>query len=110
MYRDVDCPYCGAGVEINHDDGYGYEEDTPYEQYCSDCDKSFIYYTSIHFSYDAQKADCLNDKDHDWVPMECDPILWPNAVRCSMCDEEKKGEPDWEAYEAHMKTRKNKEV
>ena len=26
MY-DVECPYCGAEIEINHDDGYGYEED-----------------------------------------------------------------------------------
>ena len=26
MYSDVECPYCGAEQEINHDDGYGYDE------------------------------------------------------------------------------------
>jgi len=29
---DVECPYCGADVEINHDDGYGYTEDCLHEQ------------------------------------------------------------------------------
>jgi len=25
--NDVECPYCGAEQEINHDDGQGYDED-----------------------------------------------------------------------------------
>ena len=32
--KDVDCPYCKAEQDINHDDGYGYEEDGMYEQEC----------------------------------------------------------------------------
>lgn len=23
---DVECPYCGKGLDIDHEDGYGYEE------------------------------------------------------------------------------------
>jgi len=31
---DVTCPYCRDEQEINHDDGYGYEEDKEHEQDC----------------------------------------------------------------------------
>jgi hypothetical protein len=31
---DVKCPYCGTEQEINHDDGYGYDEGKYYEQEC----------------------------------------------------------------------------
>ena len=41
--KDVECPYCGTGQEINHDDGYGYEEDDPHEQSCPHCDKTFVF-------------------------------------------------------------------
>ena len=34
MYCAVECPYCGADVEINHDDGYGLEEDLIFKQEC----------------------------------------------------------------------------
>lgn len=26
MNYDIECPYCKKGIEIGHDDGYGYEE------------------------------------------------------------------------------------
>ena len=29
--KDCECPYCGEDQEINHDDGYGYEENGVYE-------------------------------------------------------------------------------
>jgi glutaredoxin len=61
----VDCPYCHADVEICHDDGYGYEEDVEHEQECGECGKNFVFKTSISFSYEAQKADCLNGSAHD---------------------------------------------
>ena len=53
---DIDCPYCGKGQDINHDDGYGYEEDEIFEQECSGCDKVFVFTTSIDFYYEAEKA------------------------------------------------------
>ena len=34
--KDVECPYCYADQEINHDDGYGFDEDQLYEQECSE--------------------------------------------------------------------------
>ena len=32
MSKDVDCPYCGHPQDINHDDGYGYEEVVLHQQ------------------------------------------------------------------------------
>ena len=49
---DVKCPYCGLEQSINHDDGYGYEENEDHEQTCKKCDKPFIFTTTISFSYD----------------------------------------------------------
>jgi ribosomal protein S27AE len=48
---DAECPYCGAGVEICHDDNYGYEELKQHEQECPKCGKVFGYWTSISFDY-----------------------------------------------------------
>jgi glutaredoxin len=31
---DVQCPYCNADIDIDHDDGYGYEEDKTFMQTC----------------------------------------------------------------------------
>jgi len=70
--NDVECPYCGAGQDICHDDGYGYEEDKTHQQECTQCEKTFTYQTSISFYYSAKKADCLNgalhkfDREHNY--------------------------------------------
>ena len=52
---DVECPYCKSAQEINHDDGYGYEEDETHEQQCGDCGEYFAFTTSILFLYEASK-------------------------------------------------------
>lgn len=81
---DVECPYCGKYQEINHDDGYGYQEGEIFNQECDDCEKTFAYTTSISFSYDAEKADCLNGGDHNWKPQ----ITYPKEytkMECTMC-------------------------
>ena len=56
---DIDCPYCKASQEINHDDGYGYEDGVEFEQACVSCDKEFIFTTEIDYIYNAycQKSD-----------------------------------------------------
>jgi hypothetical protein len=85
MYSDVDCPYCGVGQEICHDDGAGYEEDATHEQECGDCEKVFVFTTSISFSYEAARADCLNGEKHKWERTH----TWPKEfakLRCSVCD------------------------
>ncbi|MCP4101996.1 MAG: hypothetical protein GY750_11285 [Lentisphaerae bacterium] len=76
---DVTCPYCGFEQEINHDDGYGYDESEDYEQECGDCEKTFNYTTGIIFSY---QVTC-QDKDHDMVPSG---DKWPGMYECKKCD------------------------
>lgn len=89
MYYDVKCPYCGKELEINHDDGYGYEEDKVYEQECSNCDKIFGYTTIISFDYDVFELPCKNGKDHNLVDIHGYPTeFFVGKKRCSYCDEE----------------------
>ena len=76
---DVNCPYCGAGQEINHDDGYGYEEDRDHEQDCVDCGKVFKFTTSISYNYSVE----CQDGDHDMEPFG---DKWPNMYQCKKSD------------------------
>ena len=85
MTEDVECPYCGKWQEINHDDGYGYEEGKTYEQECCDCYKVFVYTTSISFFYDAIQAPCLNGGEHDWI----DSKYFIDRKMCSNCGKER---------------------
>lgn len=109
---DVECPYCGKGQEINHDDGYGYTEGVFHEQRCGHCDKTFVYETSISFSYDAGKADCLNGSPHDWQTTCTVPIVF-TQMRCKSCGQVrdltieerlKHGIPSREEYYNSLKT------
>lgn len=88
MSKDTNCPYCGADVEINHDDGYGYSEDELHQQECGDCGKTFTYTTMINFRYRPRKADCLNGGEHDYrKTVTCPPEF--ARLRCKMCDDER---------------------
>lgn len=81
---DIKCPYCKKDLDIDHDDGYGYEEDIKYQQECEYCKKQFIFETSIVYYYDAMKADCLNDGDHNYKIT----TTWPkefSKMQCTMC-------------------------
>lgn len=75
---DVKCPYCGEEQEINHDDGYGYEEGKDHEQDCS-CGKSFVFTTFISFCYDVE----CQSGDHVMEPFG---DSWPNMCQCEKCD------------------------
>lgn len=98
-YYDVECPYCGNKQNINHDEGYGYEEDEVYEQECPECEKIFIYTTTISFSYDVSKADCLNGAEHKMEKVwQANPPLFPNWKRCKVCGYEGKGKIDKDAF------------
>ena len=90
---DIECPYCEMDQEINHDDGYGYDEDETYNQECPYCEKIFTFTTSIVLYYDALKAPCLNGGEHKWVPVRSTARdIWPYWKRCAYCGEEDKGE------------------
>jgi len=84
----ADCPYCEKEVNINHDDGYGYEEDRLYEQECYHCGKMFVYNTTVSFYHDAHKADCLNGEEHDFKRTRTYPPEFA-VMRCTMCGVEK---------------------
>lgn len=86
MYKDIECPYCGHEQDICHDDGFGYQEDVKHEMECAQCEKSFVFTTCVSFSYEAEKADCLNGGDHDWKPNTVFPREYTQMV-CTMCDE-----------------------
>lgn len=82
------CPYCEKENKINHDDGYGYEEDVVHQQQCGHCDKYFTYTTSISYYYDVSKADCLNGSEHKWVVNTgCSPGYLSNFHTCEECAE-----------------------
>ena len=74
---DVKCPYCGHEQEINHDDGYGYEENENYEQQCFECEKYFNFTTSISFNYNVY----CDEDDHD-IEHSGYKDLW----ECTKCD------------------------
>lgn len=81
---DVKCPYCGHEQDIDHDDGYGYEEGKMHQQECSECEKTFAYQTGIIFHYWPRKADCLNGADHEYERT----FTYPRELtkmRCNVC-------------------------
>ena len=86
---DLECPYCEEELEICHDDGFGYEDGVKHQMECGHCDKSFVFYTSISFYYEPEKADCLNDGKHDYKPTRTYPKEF-TEMECSMCGEGRK--------------------
>jgi len=98
---DLDCPYCGVGQYVCHDDGQGYEEGRLHEQQCDNCDKVFTFETSISFYYEPYKADCLNGAEHNWqkpkqmwFDEQKQKALW--SRKCSDCEKREQGyNPEW---------------
>ncbi len=99
MSYDTNCPYCDAEIEINHDDGYGYQDGVLHEQQCHDCDKSFTFTTDILYVYEAFKADCLNGKGHVFKAQSTYPRQF-TQMQCENCEE--KRDPTKEEMELIM--------
>ena len=89
---DIECPYCQHEQEVNHDDGFGYEENELHEVQCHECNKYFVFTTYISYSYTSYKADCLNGANHNLYKVTHYPPIWPDWVRCKDCEYEKRGE------------------
>jgi len=89
MSKDIECPYCGHWQDVNHDDGFGCEQDVNHQMECSECRKSFVFTTSIIYSYSADIADCLNDGEHDYELTHTAPKE-ASEMQCSMCGEKRK--------------------
>ena len=82
MRKDVECPYCGEDLEINHDGDR--EEDELYEQECRECLATFVYKVVITEYYDARKADCLNGAPHKFKKTRTYPPEFAR-MRCIDC-------------------------
>ena len=87
--EDINCPYCNSGQYINHDDVYVFDKNETHQQQCGECNKHFIFTTSISYHYSAKKADCLNDGKHDFKSTITYPVEF-TYMRCVMCDDERK--------------------
>jgi len=81
---DIECPYCEKELDINHDDGFGYDEGVKHHQECSHCKKSFVFQTSISFYYEPEKAECLNNGEHDYKITTTAPKEF-SQMECTMC-------------------------
>jgi hypothetical protein len=84
--KEIKCPYCGVEMDLNHDDGQGYDENIIHTDYCSKCKKNFVYTTSISFDYYPEKADCLNGSEHDFKPTNTFPKFLTKMF-CRQCGE-----------------------
>ena len=101
--EDVECPYCNDWIEIDHDDGYGYEENELHQQDCAHCGKTFTYNTTISFSYDAYPAPCLNGEDHNWKERVTYPKEFTRMI-CSTCEDERQPtEEEWVKIDCGVK-------
>ena len=85
---DLECPYCGKELDICHDDGFGYDEGEKHQIECPHCEKWFVFETSISFYYEPEKADCLNDGNHDYKLSKTFPTEF-SRMECSMCDHQR---------------------
>ena len=103
--KDLGCPYCGKELEVNHDDGFGYEEGVMHKMECKHCGKSFVFKTSISFYYESKKADCLNDGKHDYQLTHTFPKAF-SKMECSMCGEEREL-TDYERLENNIETKED---
>ncbi len=83
---DLECPYCEADLDVCHDDGFGYSEGVAHEMQCYECEKNFVFHTSISFYYEPKKADCLNGSPHRLKIMETSRST---ITRCKDCEYEK---------------------
>lgn len=102
---DINCPYCDAELEVCHDDGFGYEESVKHQMECGECGKNFVFETSISFSYDAEKADCLNGESHEYKLSCTFPKEFSKMV-CKHCDDEREL-TEQERTEYNIGTRKS---
>ena len=83
---DIECPYCKEDLDIDHTDGFGYEEYIKHEMTCEHCDKHFTFETSILFCYEASEAPCLNGDNHVYTQSYTFPKEF-TTFTCKYCDD-----------------------
>jgi transcription elongation factor Elf1 len=88
VMKDIECPYCGHEQNVDHDDGQNYEQNTKHQMACEQCEKNFVFETEIHFSYSPEKADCLNEGQHDFKMSHTYPTEFSTMI-CKDCGEKR---------------------
>ena len=85
---EVECPYCGYNIEV---DGEGVNFDNTNEQECFECEKSFVYTTTISVDCYAKKAPCLNGEvEHEFKKVCGSPSeLFEGIEACKICGRER---------------------
>lgn len=92
--EDLECPYCRAEQEPEHEFIHEVDQDKLYQQECESCSKTFTYTTTVVLLHSERKADCLNDGEHRWEKVVSHPNLYPHRRRCEDCGLEERGEID----------------
>ncbi len=105
MHKELECPYCDHEFDMDHDDGFGYEQDVTSQIECPECSKLFVFTTSISFHYCTSKADCLNNGEHVFEITHTCPKEF-SKMRCSMCEEEREL-TEQERYQFNIGTKKD---
>jgi len=86
MCDDVECPYCGAEIEV-YDESPG-DLDFTREEECSECGKNFAYTIAMSVHFTPHKADCLNGSPHDFKPSTVSPKFMVKMT-CGDCGGER---------------------
>lgn len=83
--EDINCPYCDAELSIERNE-WTCNENVTHHMECPECEKSFVFDTTIIFIFQAHKADCLNEGSHEWEKTVTCPVE-ATQMRCRVCDE-----------------------
>lgn len=100
MRDEIECPYCHKDFEVNTDDGTHYNDGESEQDYCPNCDKKIMIYSSCSWYSEASVADCLNDlAPHQWSSWTkhhpvSDFTQWFATRYCQTCDEKEQGKLD----------------
>lgn len=88
MEDKLECPYCGSEKCIDYGDGHGCSDGVVYEDECNECGKAFTFTTSISRYHYTEKADCLNDGEHQFFASTTAPTIF-TKMRCKTCTAER---------------------
>ena len=94
---EVVCPYCLESFDVETSDGQHYRDGESESDYCPNCDKQIMIYSSCTWTREATKADCLNGiSDHKWSDWNkhhptANFTKWFATRYCEMCDERNQG-------------------
>ena len=91
--EDLECPYCGCVMDVSCYEIDRLSECDLNEKVCEECGKSFVFTTSVSFSYHGHRADCLNGAAHKYESTRSYPVRY-TRMRCVDCGDERDCTPE----------------